>query len=133
MTAENIDLQDERQPILVSVVTEYIQQQSQPEENRFAFAYHITIENQGNESAKLLGRHWIIIDANQERKEVRGMGVIGEQPTIEAGASYQYTSGVILKTPIGTMEGSYQLLGENGDPFNAPIEPFLLSTPNAVH
>jgi ApaG protein len=133
MTVDNLDLQQELQPILVSVVTEYMQQQSQPEQNRFAFAYHITIQNQGTESAKLLGRHWIIIDANQERKEVRGMGVIGEQPTIEAGASYQYTSGVVLKTPIGTMEGSYQLLDENGDPFNAPIEPFLLSTPNAVH
>ena len=133
MTVDNLDLQQELQPILVSVVTEYVQQQSQPEQNRFAFAYHITIQNQGTESAKLLGRHWIIIDANQERKEVRGMGVIGEQPTIEAGASYQYTSGVVLKTPIGTMEGSYQLLDENGDPFNAPIEPFLLSTPNAVH
>jgi ApaG protein len=133
MTVDNLDLQQELQPILVSVVTEYMQQQSQPEQNRFAFAYHITIQNQGIESAKLLGRHWIIIDANQERKEVRGMGVIGEQPTIEAGASYQYTSGVVLKTPIGTMEGSYQLLDENGDPFNAPIEPFLLSTPNAVH
>mgnify|MGYP001599751961 FL=1 len=133
MTVDNLDLQQELQPILVSVVTEYVQQQSQPEQNRFAFAYHITIPNQGTEPAKLLGRHWIIIDANQERKEVRGMGVIGEQPTIEAGASYQYTSGVVLKTPIGTMEGSYQLLDENGDPFNASIEPFLLSTPNAVH
>ena len=133
MTVNNLDLQQELQPILVSVVTEYVQQQSQPEQNRFAFAYHITIENKGTEPAKLLGRHWIIIDANQERKEVRGMGVIGEQPTIEAGASYSYTSGVVLKTPIGTMEGSYQLLDENGDPFNAPIEPFLLSTPNAVH
>lgn len=133
MTVDNLDLQQELQPILVSVVTEYMQQQSQPEQNRFAFAYHITIQNQGTESAKLLGRHWVIIDANQERKEVRGMGVIGEQPTIEAGASYQYTSGVVLKTPIGTMEGTYQLLDENGDPFNTPIEPFLLSTPNAVH
>ena len=133
MTVDNLDLQQELQPILVSVVTEYMQQQSQPAQNRFAFAYHITLQNQGTEPGQLLGRHWIIIDANQERKEVRGMGVIGEQPTIEAGASYQYTSGLVLKTPIGTMEGSYQLVDENGDPFNAPIEPFLLSTPNAVH
>lgn len=135
MTVDKIEKQQQTQPqsIAVSVVTEYVQQQSQPEQNRFAFAYHITIENIGTESAKLLGRHWIIIDANQERKEVKGMGVIGEQPTIEAGARYQYTSGVVLKTPIGTMEGSYQLVDEKGDPFNAPIEPFLLSTPNAVH
>jgi ApaG protein len=135
MTVDKIEEQQQIQPklIAVSVVTEYVQQQSQPEQNRFAFAYHITIENKGSETAKLLGRHWIIIDANQERKEVKGMGVIGEQPTLEAGAIYQYTSGVVLKTPIGTMEGSYQLVDENGDPFNAPIEPFLLSTPNAVH
>lgn len=135
MTVDKIEEQQQIQPklIAVSVVTEYVQQQSQPEQNRFAFAYHITIENQGSETAKLLGRHWIIIDANQERKEVKGMGVIGEQPTLEAGAIYQYTSGVVLKTPIGTMEGSYQLVDENGDPFNAAIEPFLLSTPNAVH
>lgn len=136
MTVDKIEEQQteiQPQSIAVSVVTEYVQQQSQPEQNRFAFAYHITIENQGSETAKLLGRHWIIIDANQERKEVKGMGVIGEQPTLEAGAIYQYTSGVVLKTPIGTMEGSYQLVDENGDPFNAPIEPFLLSMPNAVH
>lgn len=133
MTVDSMQPEDQLQPIQVSVVTEYIQQQSQPEQNRFAFAYHITIENQGNEPAKLLGRHWIIIDANQERKEVRGMGVIGEQPTIEPGACYKYTSGVVLKTPIGTMEGCYQLLNDNGDPFDAPIAPFLLSTPNAVH
>ena len=78
MTVDNSQPQDKFQPIQVSVVTEYIEHQSQPEANRFAFAYHITIENQGIEAAKLLGRHWIIIDANQERKEIRGMGVIGE-------------------------------------------------------
>jgi ApaG protein len=128
MTVDNSQPQDKFQPIQVSVVTEYIEHQSKPEENRFAFAYHITIENQGVEAAKLLGRHWIIVDANQERKEIRGMGVIGEQPTIAAGASYQYTSGVILNTPIGTMQGSYQLLDDKGDPFDAAI-----STPNAVH
>jgi|TARA_B110000046_G_scaffold160993_1_gene174431 ApaG protein len=133
MTVDTIQPADQLQTIRVSVVTEYVQQQSQPEQNQFAFAYHITIENQGDVAAKLLGRHWIIIDANQERKEIRGMGVIGEQPVIEAGASYQYTSGVVLKTPIGTMEGSYQLLNDKGDPFDAAIAPFLLSTPNAVH
>jgi ApaG protein len=133
MTVDNSQPQDKFQPIQVSVVTEYIEHQSKPEENRFAFAYHITIENQGVEAAKLLGRHWIIVDANQERKEIRGMGVIGEQPTLAAGASYQYTSGVILNTPIGTMQGSYQLLDDKGDPFDAAISPFLLSTPNAVH
>ena len=121
------------QPIIVSVETEYLSRQSQPEESRYAFAYHITIENCGSASAQLLSRHWIIVDANQERKEVKGMGVIGEQPLIAAGDSYQYSSGVVLDTPIGTMQGSYQLIDEQGDQFDAPIHPFLLSIPNAVH
>ncbi len=121
------------QPIQVSVETEYLSGQSQPEEERFAFAYHITIENQGTGPAQLLSRHWIIVDANQERQEVRGDGVIGEQPLIEAGESYQYTSGVMLDTPIGTMQGSYQLVDDQGEHFEAQIKPFLLSTPHAVH
>ncbi|MGB2259895.1 MAG: Co2+/Mg2+ efflux protein ApaG [Porticoccaceae bacterium] len=121
------------QPIVVSVETEYLSNQSQPEDGRYAFAYHITIENCGAEAAQLLSRHWVIVDANQERKEVKGMGVIGEQPLIAAGESYSYSSGVVLDTPVGTMEGSYQLVDKNGDPFDAPIQPFLLSTPNAVH
>jgi ApaG protein len=121
------------QPIVVSVETEYLSNQSQPEDGRYAFAYHITIENCGPEAAQLLSRHWVIVDANQERKEVKGMGVIGEQPLIAAGESYSYSSGVVLDTPVGTMEGSYQLVDKNGDPFDAPIQPFLLSTPNAVH
>ena len=121
------------QPIVVSVETEYLSNQSQPEDGRYAFAYHITIENCGAGAAQLLSRHWVIVDANQERKEVKGMGVIGEQPLIAAGESYSYSSGVVLDTPVGTMEGSYQLVDKNGDPFDAPIQPFLLSTPNAVH
>ena len=121
------------QPIVVSVETEYLSNQAQPEDGRYAFAYHITIENCGAEAAQLLSRHWVIVDANQERKEVKGMGVIGEQPLIAAGESYSYSSGVVLDTPVGTMEGSYQLVDKNGDPFDAPIQPFLLSTPNAVH
>ena len=121
------------QPIVVSVETEYLSHQSQPEDDRYAFAYHITIENCGAETAQLLSRHWVIVDANQERKEVKGMGVIGEQPLIAAGESYSYSSGVVLDTPVGTMEGSYQLVDETGEPFDAPIRPFLLSTPNAVH
>ena len=121
------------QPIIVSVETEYLSNQSQPEDDRYAFAYHITIENCGAETAQLLSRHWVIVDANQELKEVKGMGVIGEQPFIAAGESYSYSSGVVLDTPVGTMEGSYQLVDENGESFNAPIQPFLLSSPNAVH
>jgi ApaG protein len=125
----NID----NQSIQVSVTTEYLAGQSQPEESRYAFAYHITIENCSSLPAQLLSRHWVIVDANQERQEVRGAGVIGEQPHIAPGASFKYSSGVVLDTPVGTMEGSYQLVDENGSSFDATIEPFLLSTPNAVH
>ena len=121
------------QPIMITVITEYLTEQSQPEENRYAFAYHITIKNQNVRSAKILTRHWIIVDANQERKEVHGEGIVGKQPIILSGDKYEYTSAVVLDTPVGTMEGSYQLVDDGGVTFNAPIEPFLLSIPHAVH
>ena len=121
------------QPIMITVITEYLTEQSQPEENRYAFAYHITIKNQSVRSAKILTRHWIIVDANQERKEVHGEGIVGKQPIILSGDKYEYTSGVELDTPVGTMEGSYQLVDDGGVTFNAPIQPFLLSIPHAVH
>lgn len=121
------------QPIMITVITEYLIEQSQPEENRYAFAYHITIKNQSIRSAKILTRHWIIVDANQERKEVHGEGIVGKQPIILSGDKYEYTSAVVLDTPVGTMEGSYQLVDDGGVTFNAPIQPFLLSIPHAVH
>ena len=121
------------QPIMITVITEYLTEQSQPEENRYAFAYHITINNQSVRSAKILTRHWIIVDANQERKEVHGEGIVGKQPIILSGDKYEYTSAVVLDTPVGTMEGSYQLVDDGGVTFNAPIQPFLLSIPHAVH
>ena len=121
------------QPIMITVITEYLTEQSQPEENRYAFAYHITIKNQSVRSAKILTRHWIIVDANQERKEVHGEGIVGKQPIILCGDKYEYTSAVVLDTPVGTMEGSYQLVDDGGVTFNAPIQPFLLSIPHAVH
>ena len=119
--------------ITISVSTEYLDNQSKPEDGRYVFAYHITIENHANQAVQLLSRHWIIVDANQERKEVRGLGVIGEQPTLAPGGIYKYTSGVVLATPIGTMEGTYQLTHHEGESFDAEIEPFLLSIPHAVH
>ncbi len=117
----------------VSVVTEYLSVQSQPEENHYVFAYHITITNQSPVDAKLLTRHWVIIDANQQRQEVNGIGVIGEQPLIASGDSYHYSSGVVLNTPVGTMHGSYQLEDKTGNTIEAPIHPFLLAMPNKVH
>ncbi|MGB1158528.1 MAG: Co2+/Mg2+ efflux protein ApaG [Porticoccaceae bacterium] len=120
-------------PIDISVTTEYLPDQSKPESNRYAFAYHICIANRGDRDAQLLNRHWIIIDANQQRQEVRGVGVVGEQPLIASGSSFSYSSGVVLDTPVGTMHGHYQLVDELGNTFDAPIAPFLLATPNTVH
>jgi len=117
----------------ISVTTEYLSSQSLPEESRYAFAYHISISNRGVLDAVLLRRHWIIIDANQQRQEVKGVGVIGKQPLIPSGTTYNYSSGVVLKTPVGTMQGSYELVDELGNPVQAPIEPFLLAIPNTVH
>ena len=117
----------------VQVKTEYLINQSQPAENQYAFAYHITIANQSNVDATLLKRHWIIIDANQQQQEVKGIGVIGEQPLITCGSSYSYSSGVVLKTPVGTMQGHYHFVDALGNPFDAPIKPFLLAIPNKVH
>lgn len=117
----------------VSVETEYLSIQSQPEHDRYVFAYHITITNNGTVEAKLLTRHWVIIDADQKRQEVNGIGVIGEQPSIPSGGSYSYSSGVVLSTPVGTMHGSYQFVDPTGSNFDAPIQPFLLAMPNKVN
>ena len=119
--------------ITVAVKTKYLLQQSKPDEDQFAFAYHITIHNQSDSPAQLLGRHWIITDANEAKQEVRGAGVVGEQPLIAPGESYQYSSGVILDTPIGTMQGCYKMRDDAGCEFDADIKPFLLSTPHAVN
>ena len=119
--------------INVSVDVEYLQKQSTLEENQFAFAYHITITNNSSYGIVLLHRHWIIIDANEQRQEVKGAGVIGEQPLIPTKGKFQYSSGTVLNTPIGTMQGSYQMVDEFGSALEVPIEPFLLALPNQVH
>lgn len=120
-------------PIQVHVKTRYLPEQSEPSKGLHAFAYHITIQNNGSEASQLISRKWLITDGNQTRKEVQGMGVIGEQPVIAPGDHYQYTSGVILETEVGTMEGYYQMVSESGESFDAPIAPFLLAVPGAVH
>ena len=119
--------------IEVSVDTEYLPRQSQPHRKQYAFAYHITIENCGEQSAQLISRHWIITDGNESRQEVQGEGVVGKQPHITPGESYQYSSGVILETEIGTMSGTNHMLSETGAAFDAPIPTFLLAIPGAVH
>ncbi|MDH4276269.1 MAG: Co2+/Mg2+ efflux protein ApaG [Gammaproteobacteria bacterium] len=119
--------------IIVDVQTSYLADQSVPDLNRYVFAYTVTIRNQGAVPAKLLSRHWIITDARGRTQEVRGMGVVGEQPHIKPGEGFQYTSGTVLETPVGSMEGTYQMITDGGDAFDATIPAFTLSTPRSLH
>jgi len=119
--------------IRVDVETRYIEDQSNPEQNYYVFAYTITIQNKGKQSAQLLTRHWVITDSNQKTQEVRGDGVVGEQPLLKPGEQFVYTSGTMLETEIGTMKGSYQMLADDGSHFDATIDEFVLSTPRVLH
>ncbi len=119
--------------IRIEVETSYLGEQSDPSEQRYVFAYTITIRNEGGSPATLLTRHWIITDANGAVKEVRGEGVVGEQPRLEPGQGFRYSSGAILETPVGTMEGSYQMVDEQGERFDAPIPLFRLAMPGILH
>lgn len=126
-------MSDPRYQIDVSVTTHYLAAQSQPEQNRYAFSYTVTIVNNGELPAQLLSRHWIITDGDGRVQEVRGAGVIGQQPHIEPGASHTYSSGTVIATQVGTMQGSYQMLAEDGKRFDATIAPFRLAVPGALH
>ncbi|OLS64495.1 Co2+/Mg2+ efflux protein ApaG [Pseudomonas putida] len=117
----------------VSVVTRFLPEQSQPEANRFAFAYTITVSNNGSVAAKLMSRHWLITDGNGKVEEVRGDGVVGEQPLIAPGQSHTYSSGAVIATKVGTMQGSYQMFAQDGKRFDAVIAPFRLAMPGALH
>lgn len=120
-------------PILVEVDTEFVPDQSDTNQQRFVFAYHVTIKNQGNSPAQLVSRHWVITDGNERVQEVRGEGVIGEQPTINPGEHFEYTSGAVLETPVGSMHGTYEMVDANGELFKAPIPIFTLASPNAIN
>jgi ApaG protein len=120
-------------PIRVSVETSYLPEQSDPGGERYVFSYTITIQNDGSEPAKLLRRHWIITDANGKVQEVRGDGVVGEQPHLAPGQGFRYSSGAILETPVGTMQGSYQMVTDLGRNFEAPIAPFRLAMPGILN
>jgi ApaG protein len=124
---------NEKHQIHIDVRTAYLPGQSVPDEDRFVFAYTVTITNSGSVPARLVTRHWIITDANERRQEVRGEGVVGEQPYLLPGSSFQYTSGTILETPVGTMKGSYQMIADDGTKFDAEIPPFTLSIPRTLH
>lgn len=119
--------------IEIQVETRYLDEQSQPELNHYVFAYRITITNKGDMPAQLISRHWVITNANGEVKEVRGDGVVGEQPLLRPGESFQYTSGSVLETPVGSMHGSYQMVDAEGRPFDVPIPPFRLSISTVLH
>ena len=123
----------EKENIEVSVETRYLPEQSAPEHSRFVFSYHITISNCGNESAQLLRRHWFITDGDQNVEEVQGDGVIGQQPLILPGEHYEYSSGTIMKTSVGSMHGYYEMVDSAGNTFQALIPPFTLALPNQVH
>jgi ApaG protein len=117
----------------INVHTRYLAEHSHPEDNRYVFAYDITIRNNGSESAQLLSRHWIITDGNGKTQEVRGSGVVGEQPVIDADDEYSYSSGTLMATAVGSMQGSFTMRTEEGEEFEAPIAPFSLAVPGALH
>ena len=126
-------MSDSPYQIDVSVSSRYLPEQSEPDEQRFAFAYTVTIHNRGSLSAQLLSRHWLITDGNGRTQEVRGPGVVGEQPHIAPGDSHTYRSGTLMPTRVGFMQGSYQMLAEDGHAFDAPIAAFRLAVPGALH
>jgi ApaG protein len=119
--------------ILVEVEARYVPERSQPKQGRWFFAYHVRISNRGSERVQLLSRHWIISDANGRTEEVRGPGVVGEQPVLGPGASFEYTSFCPLETPFGSMTGSYQMETSRGERFDAEIAPFSLLEPYAIN
>ena len=124
---------DKKYEITVSARTTFIPDQSDIEAGRYVFAYTITITNTGDVPAQLVSRHWVITDANNQVQEVRGMGVVGEQPALRPTESFEYTSGTAIATPVGTMRGSYQMVAEDGVRFDAPIPEFTLSMPRVLH
>ena len=124
---------EQRCNIRIEVVTSYVDEQSAPESGRFVFSYTITISNEGNVAARLMSRQWIITDANGKVQEVNGDGVVGEQPHLNPGQSFRYSSGAVLETPVGAMQGRYRMQTDTGASFDAPIAPFTLAVPGLLH
>lgn len=117
----------------IDVATRYLDEQSEPAQDRYVFAYTVHIRNNGKLPARLLGRHWVITDANGKVEEVTGVGVVGEQPWLRPGDDFCYTSGAVLETHLGTMHGSYEMLADDGTHFDAPIPAFILAVPRTLH
>ena len=118
--------------IRVDVETSFLDEQSDPNEHRYVFSYTITIRNEGEVPAKLLSRRWLITDANGKVQEVRGEGVVGEQPHLQPGQGFRYSSGTVIETPVGAMEGTYFMQADNGQQFDAPIAAFRLAMPGVL-
>ena len=124
---------DSKYQIDITARVNYLAEQSDEADNRYVFAYTITLTNAGAAAVQLISRHWVITDAEHQVQEVRGQGVVGEQPVIKPGQSFEYSSGTVLATQVGTMQGSYQMVAEDGTRFEAPIPMFVLSVPRVLH
>lgn len=129
----NRSMSESRYEITVSAQSTYVPDQSDEGNSRYVFAYTITITNTGSVPAQLISRHWVITDAESRVQEVRGLGVVGEQPFLRPSESFEYTSGTAIATPVGTMRGTYQMMAEDGVRFDAPIPEFTLSVPRVLH
>jgi ApaG protein len=125
--------ESKRYEVTVVPKSTYVEDQSDPAKNQYVFAYTITLTNTGNVPVQLVSRHWVITDANSKVIEVKGLGVVGQQPQLKPGESFEYTSGTHLETAVGTMRGTYQMVADDGKEFDAPIPPFTLSVPRVLH
>jgi len=119
--------------VAVAVSSQYLPGQSNPSEQEYLFAYTVRITNQGQHPVQVISRHWVITDADQREEEVHGLGVVGQQPLLRPGQTFEYTSGCPLPTPFGTMKGSYHCVGDNGVPFEVPVGEFMLAMPRTLH
>ena len=125
--------ESKRYEVTVETVARFLADRSDPAKNEYVFTYTITITNTGDVAAQLLGRHWIITDGDHKVQEVKGLGVVGQQPMLKPGESFEYTSGASIPTAVGTMQGTYQMMAEDGKAFNVPIPLFTLSVPRTLH
>ena len=126
-------MDEKKYEVKIQVATSYVDDQSEPDVDRYVFAYTITIENLSDVPAQLLRRHWVITDANGKIQEVSGDGVVGEQPKLRPGETFRYSSGAVLETPVGAMQGTYSMQADDGADFDAPIPPFTLAVPGVLH